>query len=70
MDGPPLGPTGSTPSPPREATFCVQLENGSGWELYDAGCLVWNYQQHAWYTRCGLPQNAPIAPPPPVVAKD
>ena len=29
MDGPPLGPTGSGASQPREATFCVQLENGS-----------------------------------------
>jgi hypothetical protein len=28
MDGPPLGPTGSTSGPPREATMCVQLENG------------------------------------------
>ena len=36
-----------------------QLENGSGWRLYDAGCLKWNFQNQAWYTRCGLPQNGP-----------
>ena len=42
---------------------------GSGWRLYDAGCLTWNYQQHAWYSHCGLPQNAPLYQAP-VVAKD
>jgi len=42
---------------------------GSGWRLYDAGCLTWNYQQHAWFTHCGLPQNAPLYPHP-VIAKD
>jgi hypothetical protein len=36
-----------------------QLQNGSGWRLYDAGCLKWNFQNQAWYTRCGLPQNRP-----------
>lgn len=36
-----------------------QLKNGSGWQLYDAGCLKWNFQNQAWYTRCGLPQNGP-----------
>ena len=36
-----------------------QLTNGSGWRLYDAGCLKWNFQNQAWYTRCGLPQNGP-----------
>jgi hypothetical protein len=36
-----------------------QLQNGSGWQLYDAGCLKWNFQNQAWYTRCGLPQNSP-----------
>jgi hypothetical protein len=46
-----------------------QLQYGSGWRLYDAGCLTWNYQQHAWYTHCGLPQNAPLHPRP-IVAKD
>ena len=47
------------------------LKYGSGWRLYEAGCLTWNYQQHAWFTRCGLPQNAAFyAPPAVVVAKD
>ena len=46
----------------------MQLKNGSGWALYDAGCLAWNYQQHSWYSRCGLPQNA-ILHPHPIVAK-
>ena len=36
-----------------------QLEYGSGWRLYDAGCLKWNFQNRAWYTRCGLPQTGP-----------
>src|ERR1700704_5863957 len=36
-----------------------QLEYGSGWRLYDAGCLKWNFQNRAWYTRCGFPQNGP-----------
>ena len=40
----------------------TQLENNNNWALYDAGCLRWNYAQHAWYTRCGLPQNGPIHP--------
>ena len=35
------------------------LQYGSGWDLYDAGCLKWNYRNQAWYSRCGLPQNAP-----------
>lgn len=47
----------------------MQLKYGSGWKLYDVGCLAWNYQQHAWFTRCGLPQNAPLYAPP-VIAKD
>ena len=37
----------------------LQLKNGDGWRLYDAGCLKWNFQNRAWYTRCGLPQNGP-----------
>jgi len=39
------------------------LQYGSGWELYDAGCLKWNYRNQAWYTRCGLPQNAVLQHP-------
>ncbi len=40
------------------------LKYSSGWRLYHAGCLTWNDQQHAWYSHCGLPQNAPLYPPP------
>jgi hypothetical protein len=40
-----------------------QLQYGSGWELYDAGCLKWNYRNQSWYTRCGLPQNAVLHRP-------
>jgi hypothetical protein len=47
----------------------TQLLYGSGWQLYDTGCLSWNYQQHAWFTHCGLPQNGPLYPRP-IVAKD
>jgi hypothetical protein len=36
-----------------------QLKFGSAWRLYDAGCLKWNFQNQAWYTQCGLPQNGP-----------
>jgi hypothetical protein len=39
----------------------MQLKNGSGWSLYDAGCLKWNFQQHSWYTTACEPH--------PVVAK-
>ncbi len=49
----------------------VLLKYGSGWRLYDAGCLTWNYQQHAWFSHCGLPQNAVLyTRPAVVVAKD
>ena len=37
-----------------------QLQYGWPWPAYDAGCLRWNYQQYSWYTRCGLPQSAPL----------
>ena len=46
-----------------------QLQYDSGWHLYDAGCLTWNQQQHAWYTHCGLPRNGPLYPRP-GIAKD
>ena len=39
------------------------LQYGSAWDLYDAGCLKWNYRNQAWYTRCGLPQNAVLQHP-------
>ena len=37
-----------------------QLQYGSGWALYDAGCLTWNYRTLSWYSHCGLPQNAAL----------
>ena len=40
------------------------LQYGSGWRLYDAGCLTWDYRTQSWYTLCGLPQNAPFYPAP------
>ena len=36
---------------------------GDTYQMNEAGCLRWNYAQHAWYTRCGLPQNAVLYPP-------
>jgi hypothetical protein len=38
-----------------------QLQYGSGWEAYDAGCLTWDYRTQSWYSHCGLPQNAVLA---------
>jgi hypothetical protein len=39
-----------------------QLQYGSGWAAYDAGCLRWNYQQYSWYTVCGLPDRLALHP--------
>ena len=45
------------------------LKFGNGWRLHDAGCLFWSFQNQAWYSRCGLPQNGPVLATPIVVTK-
>jgi len=36
---------------------------GDTYEMYQAGCVKWNYRNQSWYTHCGLPQNAVLWPP-------
>ena len=35
---------------------------GDTYEMYQAGCVKWNYRNQSWYTHCGLPQNAVLYP--------
>jgi hypothetical protein len=52
------GPAQANRLKPHWYAWSLLYDYGSTYDMYQAGCVTWNYRTMSWYTHCGLPQNA------------
>jgi hypothetical protein len=57
------GPAQANHLKPHWYAYQQMWDYGDTYEMYQAGCVKWNYRNQSWYTHCGLPQNAVLYPP-------
>ncbi len=48
---------------PHWYAYSILYDYGSTYDMYEHGCVTWNYRNQSWYTHCGLPQNAVLVRP-------
>ena len=52
------GPAQANRLKPHWRAYSILYDYGDTYEMYEHGCVKWNYRNQSWYTHCGLPQNA------------
>ena len=56
------GPAQANRLKPHWYAYTLLYDYGDTYQMYEAGCVKWNYRNQSWYTHCGLPQNAALHP--------